>query len=112
MTLRRKVIYSGYKAKFIQLENLTLAHWTSEEGSSFPKHFHENEQVLSVLEGKLELRVGDKTKILKFREATTMPPYIAHSGKALKKTNAIDVFLSSQTRLRLILILTNKIIFI
>ncbi|MFA7690389.1 MAG: cupin domain-containing protein [Methanofastidiosum sp.] len=63
-----------------------------EEGSSFPEHFHENAQVLSVLEGKLESRVGDKTKILKSREAAIIPPYIAHSGKVIKKINAIDAF--------------------
>ncbi|KYC52410.1 MAG: Cupin domain protein [Candidatus Methanofastidiosum methylothiophilum] len=90
--IEEKVIYPGYKAKFIHSENITLAHWTIEEGSSFPEHFHENEQILSVLEGKLELRIGDKTKILKQGEAAIIPPYIAHSGKAIKKTNAIDVF--------------------
>lgn len=90
--IKEKEIFPGYKAKFVHSENMTFAHWTIEEGSSFPEHSHENEQVLSMLEGILELKVGGKTKILKQGDIAIIPSNVPHSGKAIKKTNAIDVF--------------------
>ncbi|KYC45373.1 MAG: Cupin domain protein [Candidatus Methanofastidiosum methylothiophilum] len=90
--IEEKEIYPGYKARIIHTEHMTLAYWTIQEGSSFPEHFHEHEQVLSIIEGELELKLGDETIILKSGEVGIIPPYIAHSGKAINKTNAIDVF--------------------
>ncbi len=90
--IKEKEIFPGYKAKFVHSENMTFAHWTIEEGSSFPEHSHEHEQVLSMLEGILELKVGRETKILKPGDIAIIPSNVPHSGKAIKKTNAIDVF--------------------
>lgn len=90
--IKEKEIFPGYKAKFINSENMTFAYWTIEEGSSFPEHAHEHEQVLSMLEGKLELKVGRDTKILKSGDVAIIPSNMPHSGKAIKKVNAIDVF--------------------
>ncbi len=90
--IKEREIFPGYKAKFVHSENMTFAHWTIEEGSSFPEHSHEHEQVLSMLEGKLEIKVGRDTKILMPGDIATIPPNVPHSGKAIKRTNAIDVF--------------------
>lgn len=90
--IKEREIFPGYKAKFIHSENMTFAYWTIEEGSSFPEHFHLHEQVLSMLEGTLEIKVGRETKILKKDDIAIIPPNMPHSGKAIKKVNAIDVF--------------------
>ena len=90
--IKEREIFPGYKAKFVHSENMTFAHWTIEEGSSFPEHSHEHEQVLSMLEGKLELKVGRDTKILMPGDIAIIPSNVPHSGKAIKKTSAIDVF--------------------
>lgn len=90
--IKEKEIFPGYKAKFIHSKNMTFAYWTIEEGSSFPEHTHEHEQVLSMLEGKLELKVGRDIKILKSGDVAIIPSNMPHSGKAIKKVTAIDVF--------------------
>ena len=90
--IEKKEIYPGYKAKFIHTENITLAHWTIKKGSFFPEHMHPHEQVLSMLEGKFELTVGFETKILEPGDVAIIPPNVSHSGKALEKTKAIDIF--------------------
>lgn len=90
--LEEKQIYPGYKARLIHTGNMTIIHWLIEEGSYFPEHLHSNEQVLNILEGSLELTVGIETKILKSGDVAIIPPNVHHSGKALKKTKAIDVF--------------------
>lgn len=90
--IKEREIFPGYKAKFIHSENMTFAHWTIEEGASFTEHSHPHEQVLSMLEGKLEIKVGKDTKIIEPGDIVVIPPNMPHKGKALKKVRAIDVF--------------------
>jgi len=85
-------IFPGYKAKFIHSENMTFANWTIEEGASFPEHNHPHEQVLIMLEGALEIKVGRETKVIKPGDVTIIPPNMPHMGKAIEKVNAIDIF--------------------
>ncbi len=90
--IKEREIFPGYKAKFIHSENMTFANWTIEEGASFPEHSHPHEQVLIMLEGDLEIKVGRETKILKSGDVSIIPPNMPHTGKAIKKVKAIDVF--------------------
>lgn len=63
-----------------------------EAGSIVPLHHHMNDQVGYVVAGKLELKVGEQTKILKQGDSYAIPGGIEHGATALEPTVLIDVF--------------------
>jgi len=83
---------SGFKARFVHSENITLAYWDIEAEASLPEHSHPNEQVTNVIEGEIELIVDGETKILEPGSVLVVPPDAVHSGKAVTNCRIIDVF--------------------
>jgi len=83
---------SGFKARFVRSENITLAYWDIEAGASLPEHSHPHEQVTNVIEGEIELIVDGETKILEPGSVLVVPPDVVHSGKAVTNCRIIDVF--------------------
>lgn len=88
----QKEVISGFKARFIHSENLTLGYWDAEEGSVLPMHSHFHEQITTVLEGKFELTIGDETQIYEPGLVAVIPPNVVHGGKALTNCKLFDVF--------------------
>ncbi|WP_394747253.1 cupin domain-containing protein [Spongiimicrobium salis] len=87
-----KEIMPGYHGKLIHTENMTLAYWTAEEGASVPEHFHVNEQVMQVLEGRFEFTLNGVTKVYEPNDIVVIPSNAPHSGKALTACKLLDVF--------------------
>lgn len=74
-------------------ENLMLSRVELQEGAVIPLHDHPHEQGGIVLEGQLELTIGDDTRILQAGQMYIIPPNMphraaAHNGPAV----ALDVF--------------------
>lgn len=90
--IEEKQILPGLFVKFVHSDNMTLAYWRFEPGAELPLHNHINEQVVNVIEGEIELVVGDETHHLKPGVVMVLPPSIPHSGKALTAARVIDVF--------------------
>ena len=87
-----KEIVPGFRAKFVHSENMTFAYWDIEAGSELPEHSHPQEQVASVIKGKLELTIDGKTQILEPGSVAIIPTNTKHSGKAITDCQSIDVF--------------------
>jgi quercetin dioxygenase-like cupin family protein len=87
-----RTLLPGFRARFIHTENLTLAYWNIDEGAALPEHSHPHEQVANVLEGKLEMTVGDETKVLEPGVIALIPPNVKHYGKALTNCKVLDIF--------------------
>ncbi len=85
-------ILHGLKVKFVHSENMTLAYWDFMEGDFLPGHSHPNEQICTVIEGTLELKVDGKAYHMQPGFVFTIPPDVLHSGKALTKCKVIDAF--------------------
>ena len=67
----------------------TLIEEENEPGTGIPLHVHENEdEVFKVIEGEMELTVGDKTTILKAGDLAFGPRGIPHSWKIVGNSKA------------------------
>ncbi|OGI20784.1 MAG: hypothetical protein A3B68_09620 [Candidatus Melainabacteria bacterium RIFCSPHIGHO2_02_FULL_34_12] len=84
--------FQGFRGKFINSEKSTIIFWEAEAGAIVPEHSHPHEQISEVTEGKFELKVGNKTTILKSGLVIIIPPNTTHSGKALTSCKIKDIF--------------------
>jgi quercetin dioxygenase-like cupin family protein len=46
-----------------------------------PRHAHKEEQILFVLEGELEVELGDQTRTLRPGQAALIPPNVPHGAR-------------------------------
>lgn len=63
-----------------------------ERGAVIPPHSHMNDQVGYIVSGKIEITIGDQTRICFPGDSYAIPGGIVHSGKAITDTLSIDVF--------------------
>jgi quercetin dioxygenase-like cupin family protein len=61
-------------------------------GSEVPAHQHLNDQVGYVIYGRIELTVGDETRIVGRGASYAIPGGLTHSARALVDTLIIDAF--------------------
>ena len=82
----------GFRGKFIHTDTMTLAYWTIEEGADLPVHHHHHEQVINMLEGKLELILKGEVHHLGPGDILVIPSNMPHGGKAITEVKVLDVF--------------------
>lgn len=59
-----------------------MANWvTIEPNSVVPIHHHPHEQLGVMLEGAMELTIGDETRLLRPGDAYTIPPHLPHGAR-------------------------------
>lgn len=90
--LAAREIVPGFHGKFVHSDHMTVSRWSVEVGALLPPHAHAHEQVTMVLEGQLELTVGEETQVLEAGMVAVIPGNVTHSGKALTPCHVIDVF--------------------
>lgn len=82
----------GYRARFVHAENMTFAFWDIKKGHAVPAHSHPHEQVIKMLDGKLELKLEGKIHILEPGMVLVIPGGVEHSAYSLTDCKAIDTF--------------------
>ncbi|BAT71964.1 conserved hypothetical protein [Thermosulfidibacter takaii ABI70S6] len=83
----------GVTMRVITGEKVQMVLFEIAPNSEIPEHSHPHEQMGTVLEGKILLKVGNEERILKKGDAYIAPPNIPHSGKTLdEKAIVLDVF--------------------
>lgn len=90
--IEQREMLPGCSARFVHGDNMTLSYWDLEMGAVIPGHSHPHEQVTTVISGKLEMRVGEETKLLGPGCGVTIPANVEHSVKALDVCYVIDAF--------------------
>lgn len=90
--LKSTELLKGFNGKFVHTDSFTIAFWEIDKDSILPKHAHIHEQTTQVLEGKLELTIGETTKILKAGDLAIIPSNVTHSGKAITNCKVTDIF--------------------
>lgn len=81
----------GWHGRYFDSPSMTFAHYDFEKGSSIHAHSHEQEEVWQVIEGKLEITIAGKKKVVGPGFVGIVPPHTEHFVKALSDGKAIVV---------------------
>lgn len=81
----------GWHGRFFHSAHITFAYYTIDAGAVLPPHHHENEEVWHVIEGSIDLTLGDETRCVHAGEALVVPPNTLHGAHASETCRAIVV---------------------
>lgn len=73
-------------------ENATLARFTVKAGGKAARHYHENEEYLHVLSGRIDIHFDDHREMIKSGEGLLIPPNVPHEMAATEDTVFLDFF--------------------
>lgn len=73
-------------------DKIMLTRNTFDAGASLATHAHPHEQVTYVLEGALELTVGEETLHLLPGDSVCVPPNVPHAAAVNERTVVLDAF--------------------
>jgi quercetin dioxygenase-like cupin family protein len=86
-------IFPGVRIRTPYGKNLMLSYVEIDEGAVVSMHRHPHEQGGIVLRGRLELTIGDETRVLEAGEMYLIPPDTPHRAMAVGgPAVAMDVF--------------------
>jgi len=85
-------IFPGLRARLVHTDRVTHSWVEVDEGATFPEHHHPHEQIVSVLEGRLELTVNGTRHELTRGSVFVIPPDVPHSGRGLTRCLVLDAF--------------------
>lgn len=84
---------AGARARTPYGKHLMLSYLEMDGGSVIPTHSHPHEQGGMLLEGQLELTIGDQTQLCKVGDMFIIPPNTPHAAKAIGgRAVVLDVF--------------------
>jgi len=87
-----KEIFPGWLGRMIHGKNMTVSYFRASAGSELPRHSHPHEQISTVLEGELELTIGDETRICRLGDVAVIPSNVAHQARAITDVRVMDTF--------------------
>lgn len=73
-------------------ENLTIAYTDMKAGVEIPMHNHLEEAVDIILEGILEMQIGEKTDTLTYGMASIVPSNVPHKAHAITNCKVVTIF--------------------
>ena len=85
-------VVPGYRARFIHTDHTTHAYWEIDPDVPLPEHSHPHEQIVSVLEGTIELVVDGESHLLEAGDVLHIPGGVPHSAVAHTPVRVLDVF--------------------
>lgn len=79
--LPAKAMMTGIRLRSVHLDSLMMTFVEYMAGSAVPSHSHFSDQITYVLEGSLEVTVGDEQRVLGPGEGVRIPPNVEHSSR-------------------------------
>ena len=86
-----KEVLTGAFAGSIDSENLTIAYTDMKAGVEVPLHHHPEEAVDSIMEGELEMQVGETVNLLMHGMISIVLSNIPHRAKAISNCKVITI---------------------
>jgi quercetin dioxygenase-like cupin family protein len=83
---------SGIGRRMLNGEAMTLAQITLAAGAEVPLHEHPNEQIATVLSGRLRFAIGDEEREVGAGESVLIPGGVPHRVDALEDSVVLDAF--------------------
>jgi quercetin dioxygenase-like cupin family protein len=71
---------------------MTLARITLVQGATVPEHSHPNEQIATVLSGRVRFRLGDEERVVGALASVLIAGGVPHEVEALEDSVVLDVF--------------------
>lgn len=78
--------------QMIHTETMTLARVALRRGALVPMHEHENEQISTVLQGRVRFVVGGEERVIEAGTSVPLPANVPHEVEALEDSIMLDVF--------------------
>ena len=78
--------------QMIHTETMTLARVILQQGAVVPEHEHPNEQIATVVEGRMRFGVGGEDYVVSAGETIAFPANVAHDAEALEDSVVFDAF--------------------
>lgn len=91
-TLPVRELRPGFFGQFLHGDKGTVTWWDIKKGSVLETHQHPHEQITYVLEGELEMIIGDEKYNFTAGMTHVIPSNIPHSAVALTNVKVIDFF--------------------
>lgn len=82
----------GMEGRIVHGEQMSLAIWTFEAGVDLPAHSHPHEQITHVIEGEIDLTVGEQTRRLTPGTSAVISGGVVHSAHTYTPVRVVDVF--------------------
>jgi len=91
--LPAKQVLDGVAMRSVDLDNLMMTFVEYAAGARVPTHFHPYEQITYVLEGQLEVVIGDVHEVLGPGEGVCISPNVEHSSRPINgPAKALDAW--------------------
>ena len=81
----------GWVGRTFHSPSMTFAHWAFTAGADIHRHRHEQEEVWEVIEGELEVTVGDETQVAGPGMVAIVPAHTPHAVVARTDSRAIVI---------------------
>ena len=92
-TIRPYELAPGVRIRTPYGRNIMLSLLEMDNAAEVPLHSHPHEQAGMLLEGRMELTVGDETRVLEPGMSYFVPPDVPHGAKAVDgPIKTLDVF--------------------
>jgi len=76
-------VHPGVERQVVDGERQTLVRYVYQPGAVFPVHSHAEEQITSVLSGRIRFEVAGESLTLSAGEAAVIPPNVPHGATVL-----------------------------
>ncbi|MCK5593226.1 cupin domain-containing protein [Candidatus Bathyarchaeota archaeon] len=90
--LEADIQFRGVRGWLAQGESHQLVFFEIEPFAEVSEHSHDSPQWGIVVEGKMELTIGDETRVYEKGDEYFIPAHTKHSARFLSKFRAIDFF--------------------
>jgi quercetin dioxygenase-like cupin family protein len=81
----------GWHGRFFHSPHMTFSYYQIDAGASLHAHSHPNEEVWNVIEGELELTLGEETRRVGVGGVLVVPPGITHAAAATERCRVMVV---------------------
>ena len=90
--IKPKILVPGITGYYTHGDSMTFGLVELEQGSTVPLHQHVQEQITYILEGELDMIIGDKNCLLTAGMYYVIPSNTPHSAIARTACKVIDAF--------------------
>ena len=87
-----KQLVPGITGYYAHGTNMTFGYVEIKAGSNLPAHQHVHEQITYIIEGELDMQIGDQQCLLTADMYYVIPSNTIHSAVAKSDCKVIDVF--------------------